>query len=123
MSSVLYSKLCKSPHQCGVCIGQYTLSSRQGLRMGCHITKGVSERCVARLLLTLPCDFGLNVLRPQLHRLRQYFSCTECLVEAISADHERSCSIVFLFVEIIRLGSRSLAVLPCTKLKGESGAY
>ena len=50
----LYVKLCKSPCQCGVRIGLYTLSSRWGLRMGCHITKGVTERCVARLRLTSP---------------------------------------------------------------------
>ena len=42
----------KTPHQCGVRIGLYTLSSRCGLHMGCHIAKGVSERCVSRLLLT-----------------------------------------------------------------------
>ena len=38
--------------QCGVHIGLYTLSSRRGFYIGCHIVKGVSERCVARLLLT-----------------------------------------------------------------------
>ena len=46
-------ELCKTPHQCGVCIGLYTLSSRRGLRMGYRIAKGVSERCVSRLLLAL----------------------------------------------------------------------
>ena len=45
-------ELCKTAHQCGVCIGLYILSSRHGLRMGCRIAKGVSERCVLRLLLT-----------------------------------------------------------------------
>ena len=53
ISSVLNSKLRKSPHQCRVRIGLYTISSRRGLRMGYRITKGVSERCIARLLLTL----------------------------------------------------------------------
>ena len=53
MSSVHYSKLCKSPHQCRMCIGLYTLSSRRVLCMGCHIMKGVYERCIARLFLTL----------------------------------------------------------------------
>ena len=43
----------KTPHQCGVHIGLYTLSGRWGLHMGCCIMKGVSERCIARLLLTL----------------------------------------------------------------------
>ena len=33
-------------------IGLYTLSSRQGFRIGYHIAKEVSERCIARLLLT-----------------------------------------------------------------------
>ena len=42
----------QSPHQCGVCIGLYTLSSRRGLCMGYCIVKGVSERCIVRLLLT-----------------------------------------------------------------------
>ena len=31
----------------------YTLSGRRGLHIGYHITKGVSERCIARLLLTV----------------------------------------------------------------------
>ena len=52
-SSSLYSKLCQSPHQCGVRIGLYTLSSRQGLHMGYCITKGVSKQCIARLCLTV----------------------------------------------------------------------
>ena len=52
ISSVLYSKLRKSAHQCGVRIGLYTLSSRWGLHMGCHIMKGVSKQCITRLLLT-----------------------------------------------------------------------
>ena len=42
----------QTPHQCGVCIGLYTLSSRRGLCMGYHIAKGVSKRCIVRLLLT-----------------------------------------------------------------------
>ena len=33
-------ELCKTPHQCGVHIGLYTLSSRRGLHMGCCIVKG-----------------------------------------------------------------------------------
>ena len=33
-------------------IGLYTLSSMWGFRIGCRIAKGVSERCIARLLLT-----------------------------------------------------------------------
>ena len=42
-------------------IGLYTLSSRHGLRIGCRITKGVTERCTARLHLTLkPCEAGLE---------------------------------------------------------------
>ena len=53
MSSALYSKLCKSPHQCGLRIGLYTLSGRWGLRMGCCIMKGVSEQCIVRLRLTI----------------------------------------------------------------------
>ena len=52
ISSVLNGKLHKYPHQCGVRIGLYTLSSRWGLHMGCCIVKGVSEQCIARLLLT-----------------------------------------------------------------------
>ena len=47
-------ELCKSPCQCGVRIGLYTLSSRQDLRMGCHITKGVTQQCTVRLRLTSP---------------------------------------------------------------------
>ena len=43
----------KTLHQCRVCIGSYTLSSRRGLCMGCRIVKGVSERCIVRLLLTI----------------------------------------------------------------------
>ena len=54
--SSLYSKLCKSPCQCGVYIGLYALSSRRGLCMGCCITKGVTERCIARLHLTIWID-------------------------------------------------------------------
>ena len=46
-------ELYKTQHQCGVCIGLYTLSSRRGLHMGCRIVKGVSKRCVSRLLLTI----------------------------------------------------------------------
>ena len=34
-------------------ISNLPLSSRRGLRMGCRITKGVTERCIARLRLTL----------------------------------------------------------------------
>ena len=49
----LYGKLCKSPCQCGVHIGLYTLSSRQGLCMGCCITKGVTKQCIVRLRLTI----------------------------------------------------------------------
>ena len=45
-------ELCKTAHQCRVCIGLYTLSSSHGLCMGCCIVKGVSERCISRLLLT-----------------------------------------------------------------------
>ena len=52
MSGVFYSELHRSPHQCGMRIGLYTLSSRRGLHMGCHIMKGVSEQCIVRLLLT-----------------------------------------------------------------------
>ena len=44
----------QSPHQCGVRIGLYTLSSRRDFHIGYHIVKGVSERCIARLLLTSP---------------------------------------------------------------------
>ena len=47
ISSALSGKTC-----IGVCIGLYTLSSRQGLHMGWHIMKGVFERCIVRLLLT-----------------------------------------------------------------------
>ena len=49
-------------HQCGLHIGLYTLSSRCGLRMGCRIAKGVSERCIARLLLTLVSAFKVHFL-------------------------------------------------------------
>ena len=45
--------LWQSPHQCRVRIGLYTLSSRQGFCIGYRIAKGVSERCIARLLLTI----------------------------------------------------------------------
>ena len=48
----------KTLHQCGVHIGLYTLSSRWRLCVGCCIAKGVSERCIARLLLTLSCIFA-----------------------------------------------------------------
>ena len=44
--------LWQSPHQCRVCIGLYTLSSRRGFHIGYCIAKGVSERCIARLFLT-----------------------------------------------------------------------
>ena len=52
LTSNLLSSQWQSLHQCGVHIGLYTLSSRQGLCMGYRITKGVSERCIVRLLLT-----------------------------------------------------------------------
>ena len=55
--SSLYSKLCKSPCQCGLRIGLYTLSSRWGVRMGCLITKGVSKQCMARLHVTIRLDY------------------------------------------------------------------
>ena len=59
------SALCgKTPHQCRVCIGLYTLSSRWGLHMGCHIMKGVSKRCIARLLLTLVVFWNDNQKQP-----------------------------------------------------------
>ena len=48
----LYVKLCKSPCQCRVHIGLYTISSRWGLHRGCCIMKGVTEQCIARLCLT-----------------------------------------------------------------------
>ena len=43
----------QTQHNSGVHIGLYTLSSRRGLHMGCCIMKGVSEQCIARLLLTV----------------------------------------------------------------------
>ena len=52
LTPYLLSSQWQSPHQCGVHIGLYTLSSRQGLCIGYCIMKGVSERCIARLLLT-----------------------------------------------------------------------
>ena len=38
----------------GGMIGLYTLSSRWGFHIGYCIAKGVSERCIMRLLLTFP---------------------------------------------------------------------
>ena len=52
----------QSPHQCRVCIGLYTLSSRWGLHMGYRIVKGVSKRCIARLLLTSPGQIEQKIL-------------------------------------------------------------
>ena len=52
LTPYLLSLLWQSPHQCGVHIGLYTLSSRRVLHMGYCIAKGVSKRCIARLLLT-----------------------------------------------------------------------
>ena len=52
LTPYLLSSQWQSPHQCRVCIGLYTLSSRWGLCIGYRIMKGVSERCIARLLLT-----------------------------------------------------------------------
>ena len=46
--------LYQSLHQCGVRIGLYTHSSRRGFYIGCHIAKGVSEKCIPRLLLISP---------------------------------------------------------------------
>ena len=78
-------ELCKTLHQCGVCIGLYTLSSRRGLRMGCRIVKGVSKRCVSRLLLTVRCDIHttheigkngkqyLNIVQVCLHFVQQKY--------------------------------------------------
>ena len=65
--------LWQSPHQCGVCIGLYTPSSRQGFCIGCCIAKGVSERCIVRLLLTLLFKNYLTVQVGTLQRIhRQY---------------------------------------------------
>ena len=55
LTPYLLCSLWQSPHQCGVHIGLYTLSSRRGFCIGYRIAKGVSERCIARLLLTLGC--------------------------------------------------------------------
>ena len=44
--------LWQSLHQCGVRIGLYTITSRWGFYIGCRIANGVSEICIARLLLT-----------------------------------------------------------------------
>ena len=52
-----YWALQVSSSQCEVCIGLYTLSSRWGICMGCHIMKGVTEQCMARLRLTSPEHF------------------------------------------------------------------
>ena len=59
--SSLYSKLYKSPCQCRVCIGLYTLSSRWGLCMGCCIMKGVSKQCMVRLRLTVESAAALKI--------------------------------------------------------------
>ena len=56
LTPYLLSSQWQSPHQCGVRIGLYTLSSRRGLCIGYRIMKGVSERCIARLLLTIQPD-------------------------------------------------------------------
>ena len=93
MSSILYSKLCKSPYQCGVRIGLYTFSSRQGLCMGCHIMKGVSEQCIARLLLTI----------------QQIFVCIEniirCAYFSIVCIFETSYGLYVLWKELQQLQS------------------
>ena len=72
-------ELCKTPHECGVCIGLYTLSSRHGLHMGCCIVKGVSERCVSRLLLT---EYVVQVIMIIVYIavviIIMYFCCTKC---------------------------------------------
>ena len=47
------------PHQCGVHIGLYTPSSRWGFRFGYRTVKGVSERCIVRLLLTVNYRFAI----------------------------------------------------------------
>ena len=52
LTSYLLCSQWQTLHQCGVCIGLYTHSSRRGFHIGCRIMKGVSERCIARLLLT-----------------------------------------------------------------------
>ena len=53
-------------------IGLYTLSSRLGFRIGYRIAKGVSERCIVRLLLTIPVKhreyYNLLLARAQLIR-------------------------------------------------------
>ena len=69
ISSVLNGRLHKSPHQCRVRIGLYTLSSRWGLCMGCHIMKGVSERCIVRLLLTIGEKKGVSPIHIILNSL------------------------------------------------------
>ena len=72
ISNVLNGKLRKSPHQCGVHIGLYTLSSRRGLHMGCRIMKGVSEQCIARLLLTLDKErFDMERQREERKRMKE----------------------------------------------------
>ena len=53
LTPYLLSSQWQTSHQCGVHIGLYTLSSRRVLCIGYRIMKGISERCIARLLLTL----------------------------------------------------------------------
>ena len=74
--SSLYIKLWRSPCQCGVHIGLYTLSSRWGLCMGCRIMKGVTERCIARLRLTLHTKIPrLSECIDHIKEAKSYFYC------------------------------------------------
>ena len=61
LTPYLLSSQWQSLHQCGVCIGLYTVSSRQGLHMCYHIVKGVSERCIARLFLTIRREYRATI--------------------------------------------------------------
>ena len=79
LTPYLISSQWQSQHPCGVRIGLYTLSSRQGLCIGYRITKGVSERCIERLLLTVVrYNYYRRVFQNQLFT-KTYFICPSIL--------------------------------------------
>ena len=83
-------------HQCGVHIGLYTLSSRQGLHIGYHIVKGVSERCIVRLLLTIRLKMSVNCSMFVRNSFLPFLSNTESL--RLSFIQSISVSVIFLLM-------------------------
>ena len=86
----------KTLHQYRVHIGLYTLSSMRSLRMGCRIAKGVSKRCVSRLLLTVHLPISITMLHD--------------MITALPLLHPNHCK-VYMFSALLAVGFHDLFCL------------